>query len=249
MVGFLNFYKEVEMKNDIYELSWNEDSFLTKLKLFFKARKEEGKKIRSCITYTQAEGFSALSSTYYSIVGTSYSKLNKSLQLRWSMFLGLGAWCTTWLPLTAWCYWRILPLSNHVVDLIGYEGMNADQCDVRQSILRKCGEFDEARMCALWGLWKEPIKVHTLCLLLIGLADVSLHDGDFETAKHYVDDALAEAKKVEIEDPRQAARIYRKCADILDQLNFSYKVPGDELREKARELAEITGAKDQLLKM
>src|SRR3989344_5857620 len=153
--------------NSIYDLSWSETSFLAKLRLFFNSNQHEKKRIRSHDSCVRAEGYSALSSTYYSIVGTAFSQLKASLQPKWLAPVRLAAWCFTWLPLATWCHWRMLHLSNHVVELISYEGMSADQCDVRQSILRRRGEYDEAKMCIFSALWRDVEKAHTRGLLRV----------------------------------------------------------------------------------
>jgi len=236
----------------VYDLSWGETSFLAKLQLFFKSRKREKEKMRSSDRQTQAQGCSALSSTYYSIVGTAFSKLKATLRLKWLVWLApvrIAAWCFTWLPLAAWCYWRMLPLSDRTVKLIGYEGMSADQCDVRQSVLRRRGQHNEAKKCIRAALAKNPEKAHTRGLLRVGLAEIYRHEGDWRNAETEVKAALAEAEKAKKLDPRQAARIYRHCADITDFVEQGDPIPGGQLRRKAQALAQATGAQDQLLKL
>jgi len=110
----------------IYNLSWRETSFLAKLQLFFKSQNREKQKIQSDDPQVQARGYSALSSTYYSIVGTAFSQLKTTLRPKWLVWLApvkVVSWCFTWLPISAWCYWRMLSLSNRIVELIGYDGM------------------------------------------------------------------------------------------------------------------------------
>ncbi len=237
----------------VYDLSWNETSFLAKLQLFFKSNKQERRKIQSRDLQVQAEGYSALSSTYYSIVGTAYAQLKVVSQPKLTILLHVVAYCFTWLPLAVWCYWRMLTLSNHVVTLIGYEGMNADQCDVRQSILRRRGQYDEAKKCIHATFIKHVEKAHTRGLLHVGLAEIYRHECAWRKAQVEVLSALTEAEKTESQDPRQAMRIYRSCADLTDYFgNFMYQgnmTSGDKLRSKAQALAEETGAQDQLLKL
>lgn len=239
----------------IYDLSWGETSFLAKLKLFFKSRKQEGKKIRQSFNrYVLAEGCSALSSTYYSIAGTAFIQLRDVASdifgwRAWSVPFRLAAWFLTWLPLGAWCYWRMLALSNRVVKLIGYDGMSADQCDIRQSILRRQGLYYEAEKCIHAALAKNPEKAHTRGLLYVGLAEIYRHRGDWQNAEVVVGAALIAAREAERQDPRQAARIYRRCADITDFIDQDNQFRGDQLRRKARELAEAADVKDQLLKL
>lgn len=233
----------------IYDLSWSKVSFLAKLQLFFKSRKREKERMRSNDRWIQAQGYSALSSTYYSIVGTSFSQLRAMLLPRLLAPVKVVAWCLTWLPLAAYCYWRMLLLSNRIVELIGYDGMSADQCDIRQSVLRRRGRYEEAKKCIRAALVKNPKKAHTRGLLRVGLADIYRREGDWQNAEMEVQGALAEAAEAEKQDPRQAARIYKNCADITDFVEEGDSIPGSQLRCKAQELAQATDARDQLIKI
>ena len=233
----------------IYDLSWGETSFLAKLQLFFKSRKQEKEKMQSNDRQVRAGGYSALSSTYYSIVGTAFSQLKAVLRPKLLAPVKVAAWCLTWLPLAAYCYWRMLPLSNRIVELIGYDGMSADQCDVRQSVLRRRGQYDEAKKCIRAALAKNPEKAHTRGLLRVGLAEIYRHEGNRQSARTEVYAALAEAVEAEKQAPRKAARIYKPCADLFGQVGGNDLHPTDDLRRKAQELAQATGARDQLLKL
>lgn len=232
----------------IYDLSWSDKSFLAKLQLFFKSRKQEKEKMRSSDRQVQAGGYSALSSTYYSIVGTAFSQLKAALRPKLLAPVRVAAWCLTWLPLATYCYWRMLPLSNRIVELIGYDGMSADQCDVRQSVLRRRSQYDEAKRCIRAALAKNPEKAHTRGLLRVGLAEIYRHERDWRNVQTEMEAALAEAPEAEKQDPRQAARIYKHCADLvlLVENRMAY---ANDLRRKAQELAQATGARDQLLKL
>lgn len=244
----------------LYNLSWGETSFIAKIKLFLKSNQNEKQKVRSGDRRAQAEAYSSLSSTYYSIAGTGFARLKAALRPKWLMMIWLAPlqvllWCFTWLPLAGWCYLRMLPLSNRMVELIGYEGMSADQCDVRQSILRRRGRYKEAEKCIRVALRKNPEEAHTRGLLHVGLAEVYLRVGReyyLENIAREVSLALSEAEVAERNNPQQASRIYRQCADILDGRlgEEDDSIPsGDQLRLKAKELARATGAQDQLLKL
>ncbi|MDP3875276.1 MAG: hypothetical protein Q8Q22_02040 [bacterium] len=236
----------------IYDLSWGKISFLAKLQLFFKSQKCEKQKMRSRDKQLQAQGCSALSSAYYSIVGTAFSQLKATLRPKWLLWFApvrIAIWSLTWLPLATWCHWQMLPLSDRVVALIGYKGMSADQCDVRQSILRCRGWDDEARKCIRVALTKNLIKAHTRGLLHVGLAKIYQHEGNWYETEKQVRSALAEAVFAEQQDPRQAARIYRHCAALTDVIGQGNLIPGDKLRRRAQALAQATSAEDQLLKL
>ncbi|OHA82774.1 MAG: hypothetical protein A2937_02995 [Candidatus Yonathbacteria bacterium RIFCSPLOWO2_01_FULL_47_33b] len=233
----------------IYDLSWNETSFLAKLQLFSKSRKQENKKMQSNDRQVRAEGYSALSSTYYSILGTAFSQLKAALRPKLLAPVKVAAWCLSWLPLATYCYWRMLPLSNRIVEILGYNSMSADQCDVRQSVLRRRGQYDEAKKCIRAALAKNPEKAHTRGLLHVGLAEIHWHEGDKRSARSEVYAALAEVEEAEKQDPGQAVRIYKHCADLFGQVGGNDRHPTADLRRKAQELAQATGARDQLLKL
>ena len=97
------------------------------------------------------------------------------------------------------------------------------------------------------ALAKNPEKAHTRGLLHVGLADIYRHEGDWRNAETEVRAALTEAGEAERQDPRQAARIYRHCAEIANALGDLSR--GNELRRRAETIATTTGAKDQLLKL
>lgn len=233
----------------IYDLSWGETSFLAKLQLFFKSRQENMEKMRSSDRQVQAGGYSALSSTYYTIVGTAFAQLKAALRPKLLAPVKVTAWCLTWLPLAAFCYWRMLPLSNRSVELIGYDGMSADLCDVHQSVLRRRGQYEEAKRCIQAALAKNPEKAHTRGLLRVGLAEIYRHEGDWRNAEAEVQVALTEAAEAEKQDPRQAARIYKNCARLFEAYEGIGAMYKAQLHYKAQELAQATGACDQLLKL
>lgn len=233
-----------EVNSSTHELSWNKTSFSDKLRLFFESRGEEKEKIRSISLMIKAEGYSNLSSTYYSIAGTAFFQLKailKSGKLVFVLFQ-IIIWSLTWLPLAAWCYWRMIPLSNRVVTLIGYDKMSADQCDIRQSILRRRGRIVEAKSCIEYALRKTVVKAYTRGLLRVALADIFKKEEEFEKAKKEVEKAITEAKKAEKKYPQQATRIYRSAAIILG------KEEGKDFLKKAKILANEANAEDQILK-
>lgn len=235
-----------------YDLSWSKTSFLAKLQLFLKSQQHEKQRIQSNDRHEQAEACSSLSSTYYTIAGTGFSQLKATLRPKWLIWIAplrILLWCLTWLPLTAWCYWRMLPLSNRMVGLIGYDGMSANQCDVRQSVLRRRGQYEEAKRCIQAALAKNPENAHTRGLLRVGLAEIYRHEGDRQSVETEVKAALVEAEVSEKQDPRQAARIYKHCANLTDFVEEGDPIPGSQLRHKAEDLARSVGATDQLLKL
>lgn len=236
------------METTVYGLSWNEDSFLGKLSLFCKSTKQECGKMRSNDRRIKADGCSALSSTCYSIVGTAFARLR--LGVRGGVvfaFLHTVLWSLTWAPLGAWCFLWMLALSNRVVALVGYENMTAEECDVRQSILRRWGKYRSAELCILHAFGKNPERASIRGLLYVGLADIYKKRREWNAMGEALVEAVGCAKVAEVDDPLQASRIYRHSAGLADALKKN--ALGDHFRTKARQLAEKAGAKDQLLKL
>lgn len=231
----------------IYDLSWGETSFPAKLALFLKSQWRFWKKRLSRDRTAWAAAYSALSSTYCSIAGTA----NKHGEKRKSNVLGLTLWVFTWLPLGGWCYWRMLPLSNKMIKLVGYEGATADQLDIRQSILWIRKEYIEQDVCLDIAESKDGVSSHTRGLICVGRARLRLHQGRLDVAYASIIDALHWAWTCENREPRQASRIYGSCAELNKELiskGMKTRFDTGVLRQRARELAEQTGAKDQLLK-
>lgn len=233
----------------VRDLSWGETSFPAKLQLFLESRKRARGKIRSSGKRGEARGCAALSSVYYDIAGTALFQLKAAFRSKWLAPVKITAWCVTWLPLGAWCYIRMCPLSNQVVEIMGYDGMSADQCCDRQSILRCCGEYEEAKRCIYAALAKGPGKAHTRGLLHVGLAEVYWYEGNKQRVREEAYMAVAEAERSEKQEPRQAVRIYRHCADLFSRIMDDDRSPAADLRRKAKALALAIGAHDQLLKL
>ncbi len=231
----------------IYDLSWARTSFAAKLILFAKSIVKQRRKINSIDASVKAAGCSALSSTYYSIAGTAAAQREALQKQKWG-FLWTPLFLVTWMPLGAWCWWRMLPLSDRVVELIGYDGMNADQCDIRQSILRRRGRLLQADGCIRYGLGKNA-SIHTFGLLYVGSADICMRSGTRQETERLTRVALEYARRAEQTDARQAGRIYRQCAPIADWLHLPSPLTAAELYQKAEILAIATDARDQLLKM
>ncbi len=239
------------MSSSAYERSWNKTWFLSKLLLFLESRDSVAIWLASTDPEERAAGYSALASTYHSIYGTAGAQLRATLRPWWLVWLApvrLALWCITWLPLGAWCYLRALPLSNKVVELIGYEGMTADMCDTRQSILFFRGRYGGARTCIRAGL-KKIAEAHTRGLLCVGLAEIYEREGNWYAVEIYTLRAISAAEEAEKEEPLQAARIYRHCASLIDFFEINNPLPGNQLRRRARALLQEAGAKDQLLKI
>jgi len=239
----------------IYHLSWNEKTFLAKVKLFFASRKREKEKMLSSEPKKQADGYSALSSTYYSIVGTAGVHLKKIVE-KWWCYPLIIPWCFTWGPLAWWCYWKMLPLSDRVFVLLGgYDNMSPVQCDIRQSILLRRGSYyhKEAKRCIKAAFEKNPKVPHTRGLLHVGLAYIYTRAGNWPRADEEICLAEKEAGYARSEgEYLQAVRIYRKCAEIA--MSDNQPVNGSMFRSLAKETlqqsAVETGrlAEDQRLK-
>ncbi|MEK7176687.1 MAG: hypothetical protein AAB719_00085 [Patescibacteria group bacterium] len=207
--------------------------------------------------WVRAKGYSALSSTYYSIYRTALAQLKAAFQSGWRAPARTVAWCFTWLPLAVVCYSRALPCSNRAVKLMGgYGKMTAGMCNIRQSVLRSHFKYAEAKRCITEALNKRLVEAHTRGHLHVGRADIYWHEGSRFSGRcrrrnlviREVQAAINAAKEAEKEEPRQAARIFWHSARFLDRISKN-KTEVNQLRERARLLAEKTGAKDQSFKM
>ena len=232
----------------IYDLSWNRSSFLSKLVLVLKS---EWRVLRN---RNDVGSLSSLSSIYYSVAGTSFSKIPRlrffsklSFWNFWSRLSQSISWWGTWAPLGLFCRWQMLPVSNKMFRTVGgYSHLSVSLCDVRQSILRERGKLNEAFSCIIFAISKKP-KGYSLALLLISKADILKRRGEWERLleiRRLVFQAFEIAKTIEKDNPRQAIRIYYGCADLWKRVG----VDGEVFLERARKLTEQVGAKDQLVK-
>lgn len=229
----------------IYDLSWKQVSLVGKLNLIRKSQQDHAQKFDSDDNFIKADGCSALSSTYYSVLGTAFAHLKLAFKFSWKFPARILFWIFAWLPLAMWCRWRMAYWSDQVVKLIGYEGMTADQCDIRQSILRRCGRWGEVYDCIQIGLNAPNLPAHTESLLRVGLAHVYLQGKDYDAAKKETERAFTCAHEI-VGDLHQSSRIYRHCAALFRK----FKDPrADYSAVWAETLAKETGARDQSLKM
>jgi len=224
--------------NEHYELSWNQVDFSSKSKLFFLSN-DDFRDVLHNFEYNPkklADAYGALSSTYYSIAGTAVAQIKaRPWKVFWWGFLG------------GWCYLRMLPLSNKVVSFIGYDDMSADQCDVRQSILRRRRQFEEAEKCIDIALQKEMSDT-TYCLLEVGLAEVKMQLGrKFPEIERSVNSALSVLDENESIDVCQKIRILKQAGKIAAEYN-EFELSG-RLIGSAQTLATKNNVRDQMIKI
>jgi hypothetical protein len=234
-----------------YHQHWNETGFGTKLNLLLASYRTHRLAMPHRPFRQSANAYSALSSTCHSIVGTAGAAIKSHLTFGPGVFR-LPFDFITWVPLGAWCYLRMLKYSNEMVFRAGgYKHLTADQCDIRQSILRLRGWMPEAERCIKEGLAKDP-RGHTLGQLLIGKAACLERRNEGESGR---DEQLVIAMTIKSiastireQNPQQAIRLYRGIADILARID-GYSYEALSARVSAYELATSIGAKDQLAKL
>lgn len=258
--------KTMAQKSEIFGLSWNEDSFFAKLRLVIKSEKKTfsrrsfkllaedlmfGKLIDNPVDL-----WSNLSSTYYSVAGSSFVKIRKIFSLSDKNFGTVrGAVADFFRPLTipfwlllgGYCFLRMFLASNRMLKIAGgYQRLTAEQCDVRQSILRKWRKWSKAYFCVNYGLTKNPSDC-TLALLKIGALDIALRRAEIGKGEALADILYIAslADSIEKENPQQAGRILRHCGKLLERIGED----GSRFYNKSRQILEQVGAKDQLLKM
>jgi len=235
----------------IYDLTWRETSFLSKLRLFFAAISKHRKDRKSSELTLRAASFSAVSSTYYSIAATARAHLDEAKACEnISGLFWLALWGLTWAPLGGWCHLRMRSFSDMTYHMLGYTGMTADQLDIRQSILVALGGYKDALECIEKAMLKNGVKAHTRGLLFVGKAHIAYNLYDFALAREAVASAARLAHiAMTAGQINQAARIYRKCADILDAVSGSDEDPRViEWRNLAQILARQSGSSDQIMK-
>ncbi|MFA6339225.1 MAG: hypothetical protein WCW87_04205 [Candidatus Paceibacterota bacterium] len=236
------------MESTTYNLGWKENSFLSTLLLFIKSIVKEWKKINSLFAQERASGYSDLSSVYNNITDVAFEQLKAKLKapwwLLWLVPLKLAVYSVTWLPLGLWCYLRMGALSSKVVNNIHYFGMSAEQCDVRQKILRKHSNLQEAKRCIKMAFEKKPKDTSTKGLLYVGLAEVYQAEIEYhgpedipykaiQKLEYNIQAALAKAYELEKINPLQAIQIYRRCAQLTEGNDI-----GEQCLVKANELAK-----------
>lgn len=225
----------------IHDLRWRKTSFLAKIQLFYKSRLVEEEKLRSTDRFEQAVGYSNRSEVYCHIGNSAIANFWSAFSPWWLVWLApfrLLAWGITWLPLGAWCYYHMLPLSDKALALRGESGMSAEMFQIRQCILRSRRKYAEAKTCIECGLSRHPQKASMRGLLHAGLADIYLHEDNWQKAYEEEQAALNAAHQCEAGDPLLAAQIYRQCADVMLGMEEGDVHEYNRLCKKARRLAE-----------
>lgn len=233
-----------------YDLAWKHTSLRSKLLLIEKSRDLEFWKIVSDNVAAQAQGHSALSSTYYSVAGTGVSKLLSYRNQGFKTFFLISCWLLSWFPLVITSLILMKKHSDKVEDLLGKD-MSADQCDVRQSILFRLRKYDKAIEIGLLGLSKMPLSTHTEGLLHSVLAKGYIRKKEtYPEALNSIYVALKKASETEAQQPLQASRIYKHIGDtfLLHQDNEVNRLGAEEWYKKSSALAKKYGAMDQTLK-
>lgn len=253
---------------NLYDLSWKSNTFGGKLALFFGSVWENRRAFKFPLRWQPktkeckeiADACVALASACYTIAASAFVRVknNKTVEsktqnpLLWILLFPLDAiWClTTWIPLGAICYAGMLFFCLRALNYVAYDNLSAGQLDVCQGVFRKWGYIGRARRCIGAGLAKETIKNHTAGLLWIARAEINIKERDDEFLGNCFHHALYFAKLAEKDEPTQASRIYRQCAELLKNVHDSAcSSDRDLLLKRARDLAQWTDAKDQLSKL
>ncbi|MBI1754688.1 hypothetical protein HYR65_00190, partial [Candidatus Azambacteria bacterium] len=128
--------------------------------------------------------------------------------------------------------------------------LTADECDVRQSILRVAGRSGDAAVVIEDGLQKNRSDgtLHTEALLLTGKAEVLAEkQKNAEEVQEIIKRIETLVISVEKENKLQAIRVYRGLARFYKRSGNIAKL--DRAVAKARQLIQETGAKDQEAKL
>jgi hypothetical protein len=229
-------------KISFQEASWNRVDFKSKWWLFKSEREAYQRDMTVANFERRVSACSKLSSTYYGIASTG--KVVMEDILRRKKLGEIVKSLYTWLPLTAFCYYRMSIISDKMFRIAGgVAALSADQADVRQSILRVKGRYDEAYSLIEFALEKKKMQKHTRGLLYIGLAECEkkLKKTRFENSIYA---AYKLAGDIASSDPRQAVRIYRGCARLTKYEEFKMSC-----QKEAQKLTQNADMIDQGLKL
>lgn len=130
----------------------------------------------------EAAAYSSISSTYYSAAGNAYARFQRA-----------SLWTKPLWAIRAVRYLRkALEASDKVQALLGLLGMTPDQLDIRSTILRSVGRWDEALRCLEEALARPNLRPESRVLLLMGKAECL----DREKKHPEAEDILHEASEI-----------------------------------------------------
>lgn len=227
----------------VSELSWKRSDVWAKWKLYwlmnehrFSFWRHRHDPLKRVAAYT------AISSTYYSILATGKRQYDSVVHYPFRLI----AWVLTWGPLMTLCVFRLELLSDSALEAVGgdYSKLTADQCDVRQSILRSLGKWERAKEAIEAGLKDVNAKPHTLALLYLGKAEIALNEGHWQSVPGLLSIVESHAQHIPLREVGQRARVYRKAARLSPDPNEGLK-----FWMKAEDVVRTHGLEDQLLKL
>jgi len=176
---------------------------------------------------------SARSSTYYAAAGNAKARASQSFLAK--------PW---WLLLAFLCFMRSMRLSNRLVKLVGIQGMNPDQLDVRSHILRRAGQHKEALECVNEALPRTSVTTNSRALLLMGKAESLVKLGSSAKAEAAYRDAMSLVSQVPVSTH---VRLLRSLA--AHRRASGRDTEAQQLFEQARSLATQDALGDQAEKI
>jgi hypothetical protein len=191
-------------------------AFLAELSRLRIARAEALGMVSSPDPQMRAEGYLSLSYHYFQAATAGTCKLSRASF--WRFWWQAPCWLVTWLPFNLWGYFRMLPLSDYGANLMTYEQMYASECLIRLGILLMRKEYEEAAVAAQQGLLKNPPEAHVRARFRLGLVEAHRHFARMEEAREELSLVLAEIRAIDGEDPREAVRIYRQAAKLIEKV-------------------------------
>lgn len=227
----------------VSELSWKRSDVWAKWKLYwlmnehrFSFWRHRHDPLKRVAAYT------AISSTYYSILATGKRQFDSVVHHPFRLI----AWVLTWGPLMFLCRMNIGLASDQALEAVGgdYSKLTADQCDVRQTILRFLKRWNEAKLAIEAGLKDVNAKPHTLALLYLGKAEIALNEGHWQVVPGLLSIVESHAQLIPLREAGQRARVYRKAAKLSPDPNESNK-----FWMRAQEVVRAHDLKDQFLKL
>lgn len=228
---------------NVSELSWKRSDLWAKWKLYWLMNEHRfGFWRYRHDPLKRAAAYTTISSTYYSILATGKHQYDSVVHHPFRLLV----WFLTWGPLMFLCRMNVGFISDQVLEVVNgdYSKLSADQCDVRQTILRFLKRWDEAKRAIDSGLKDVNAKPHTLALLYLGKAEIAFNEGRWQSVGGLLSIVESHAQHIPLREGGQRARVYRRAARLSTDSNQRLK-----FWMKAEDAVRTHGLEDQLLKL
>jgi tetratricopeptide (TPR) repeat protein len=185
-----------------------------------------------------ADGFSAISSIYYTAWGNAMARAKQQKFLLSALY---------WLARGYWYLWLAIRASDKVLNFLGYAKMSVGMLDIRASILTatfwRVDHLKDALACIMEPFGRPDNSKDDIALLLRKKGEICYRMGDIDLA-HYAFEAALKERPVM---PSTRVRVLRSY------IWYSRKQQNDNQAKRfaneAIELAEMNNLGDQIIKI